>query len=1095
MYRALIVCNSRFPQDPGVLAGLNGPKADGVLLRDALTDADTGLFDRSEVTLLPEADSPEILGAAEDFFGDAEADDVLLFYYSGHGRSLSQELFLCAGNTRANRLESSAVASSALSRMITRSFAQVKIVLLDCCYGGGFKGGDLTQGLSGKGRFVIAAASVTELASDAETRGEPSPFTKALAEGLLGEARDSEGKGTIHLDDLFAHVSGIRFQGHAPQRKFDGAGAVPIGRRARKTEPSAPPSSAGADVTPPNGAPAPETAPSAARRSAPARSGADLLESVVPRAALDHARIQSFRNELRRDVAAAYPPQLTTHEFLVRSGLVQEGGPTLAGALLFGENPTAVLPTAMVRCVRFRGTDKTDPATTTELHGTIPELIVQSRDFVAATELLGELPTTEAAHTEAVYRFPMIAVREIIANAVVHRDYARRDACVAVHVYDDRVEVISPGAWSGGDHPVPDGQQRLAALERQSQPRNFRLARVLSWAKLVESVGAGLPRSVADCRTMGAPEPVVRIRHGMVTVTVFPLTEHTPEPPRPPHRTAGHAERRDEAHGIDPARIAQISGENSVGGPALGTGYRVTNDIVLTARHIVLGKNTFRIRFPAGPTVWEATAEVVLFDEGLDVAVLRFSPPGEADVVAPVRFGRVSQRPTVLPVETVGFPAFKRRPGRDPSQRDLALVQGTTSGLTNINSGTLSIRTTEAPTADGHMAGSPWSGMSGAPVWADGLLVGIVNTHLRAEGPGTLGATRIDRFLSGAESELTGLLGLPVPLDLPEVPAPEVRSVAPYLAHVREIAPARLLDREAELAALADFCGGERTYAVLRGQPWAGKTALASWFALHPPENADVVSFFASARLVGQSDGTAFAEALVEQLGWYLGQERARSPRHTGTLETRRHQLLATAARKAHQERRRLVLVVDGIDEDTGPSAGLPSIASLLPANPPTGLRVMVTGRRLPLPDDVPERHPLRHCPEDLLAPAPAFDAAAARAANAELLALLSVSETQRDVLGLISVADGLPLNQLAHLVELAPYELARLLQGPLGRLLAVSDADGPATGTVRFALSSLRKHVMRMLGSQLVRTFEKRIDPLHSGLGPYDDPWATPPA
>lgn len=1085
MYRALIVCNSRFPKDPGALPELMGPKADGILIRDALTDPDAGLFDRSEVKLLPEADSPEILDAADEFFGCAEADDVLLLYYSGHGRSLSQELFLCASNTRTNRLESSAVASSTLSRIMTRSFAQVKIVILDCCHSGGFKGGDLAEGLSGKGRFIIAAASAVELAGDAESRGEPSPFTRALVEGLLKKARDNDGDGAVDLDDLFAHVAGTRFEGHEPQRKFHGAGAVPIARRAAQAVQDDLSPSAGPDgFAPPDLLPRPGAIVLPVQQSVPAPDNFDLLETVVPQAALDHARVQAFRDELREDVAATHPPQLTTSEFLARSGLVKEGGPTLAGALLFGENPTAVLPTAMVRCARFRGTDKTNPATSTELHGTLPELIVQARDLVAAAALVGELPTTEAAHTDALYRFPMIAVREIIANALVHRDYARADACVAVHVYDDRIEVISPGTWGGGAHTVRDSQRRLGTLERQSQPRNFRLARVLSWAKLVELVGAGVPRSVADCRTVGAPEPVVRILHEMVTVTVFPLADRTAEPALAPRGGAVTADRGERGSSIDPRRIAEVRCKDAEGGVfAVGTGYRVTNDTVLTAGHLVDKAAVYALRFPIASAEWNTTAEVAVLDKAMDVAVLRFSPTGQSEVVAPVRFGRVTLQPAILEVETVGFPRFKSRFDKESEQRDTAHLHGTTSSLTNARSGTLSIRVGQVPDDD-TSGGHPWAGMSGAPVWAEGLLIGVVNATLRAEGPGTLRAARIDRFLASSMPGVLQLLGIPEPLDLPEVPAPALQPVSPYLARIQDVAPQSLRGRDEELAALVEFCGGDPPYAVWRGQPWSGKTALTAWFALHPPPNVDVVAFFVTARLSGQDDSTAFTDALVDQLSLYLGQYRAASSTHTGALDSLRRQLLAAAARQAHQERRRLLLVVDGIDEDRGPPSGMPSIASLLPPNPPPGLCVLVTGRELPLPDDVPPDHPLRHCPEVLLTPS-SHALSLARKATAELMALLTASPAQRDILGLISAADGdVPLPVLADLVEVAPYELMRLMSGPLGRLFFFSEAEVPATGRVRFAHSALREQVRRMLGPRLMREYA-RVHETH-----VHDPW-----
>src|SRR6201993_1050744 len=72
---------------------------------------------------------------------------------------------------------------------------------------------------------------------------------------------------------------------------------------------------------------------------------------------------------------------------------------------------------------------------------------------------------------------------------------------------------------------------------------------------------------------------------------------------------------------------------------------------------------------------------------------------------------------------------------------------------------------------------------------------------------------------------------------------------------------------------------------------------------------------------------------------------------------------MAQAAAACQQAGGRLVLVVDGLDEDRGVTTGpgAHSIAGLLPASPPNGMRVIVAGRpNPPIPDDVPDWHPLR---------------------------------------------------------------------------------------------------------------------------------------
>src|SRR5262249_41411955 len=83
-----------------------------------------------------------------------------------------------------------------------------------------------------------------------------------------------------------------------------------------------------------------------------------------------------------------------------------------------------------------------------------------------------------------------------------------------------------------------------------------------------------------------------------------------------------------------------------------------------------------------------------------------------------------------------------------------------------------------------------------------------------------------------------------------------------YLEQVRRIAPTALVDRERDLAELVDFCVGEDRgpYLWWRAPAWAGKSALMSWFVLHPPPGVRVVSFFVTASLPGQDERRAFVD-------------------------------------------------------------------------------------------------------------------------------------------------------------------------------------------------------------------------------------------
>ncbi|MFJ4536590.1 tetratricopeptide repeat protein [Streptomyces tibetensis] len=237
-----------------------------------------------------------------------------------------------------------------------------------------------------------------------------------------------------------------------------------------------------------------------------------------------------------------------------------------------------------------------------------------------------------------------------------------------------------------------------------------------------------------------------------------------------------------------------------------------------------------------------------------------------------------------------------------------------------------------------------------------------------------------------------------------------------YLRQVERIAPPQLLGREAELAELAGFCLDERRgpYVWWRAGPWAGKSALLSTFVLNPPappaaDGVWLVSFFITARLAGQDTREAFTIALTEQLCALLGQDLPVSG-DEAAREAAMMDLLAQAAAVSQQAGGRLVLVVDGLDEDRGVTTGrgAHSIAGLLPGRPPAGMRIIVAGRpNPPIPDDVPDWHPLRDPGIiRLLSDSPqARDLQ--RLGQSELKRLLAGSPIEQDLLGLLTAARG----------------------------------------------------------------------------------------
>jgi hypothetical protein len=232
-YRALLVGNSQFDQDDG-LGALNAPTRDVARLYGALVDETTGLFRSEDVVLLVDATSQRITAELYDFFDSGRKDDLLLFYYSGHGVPERRgELFLCGRDTRRDQLPVTAVGNARINDFIARSAARQTVIVLDCCYSGLFKGGELGDQLAGPGRFVVSCAHGSDLASDATTSTGTSPFTDHFVAGLTGKARDGNGDGYVDLCEIYDYVkSSLKATSstQVPTRSFVGDGDVPLAR-------------------------------------------------------------------------------------------------------------------------------------------------------------------------------------------------------------------------------------------------------------------------------------------------------------------------------------------------------------------------------------------------------------------------------------------------------------------------------------------------------------------------------------------------------------------------------------------------------------------------------------------------------------------------------------------------------------------------------------------------------------------------------------------------------------------------------------------------------------------------------------------------
>ena len=201
-----------------------------------------------------------------------------------------------------------------------------------------------------------------------------------------------------------------------------------------------------------------------------------------------------------------------------RELLDADGKALIAAQLLFGAHPQHANPQAYIRVLRYAGTERQygteqNLVSDTRCEGTLPQQIEAARN-----ELRSVLPRRKALGPDGKFAWfdlaPEAAWLEALVNAVLHRSYSKHGDHTRITVFDDRVEVSSPGSFPGLVAPTQD----LTNVPRQA--RNPRIARVMSDLGYGQELGEGLRRMVTVMESGGRPPPVIRQSGGTTLVTL-----------------------------------------------------------------------------------------------------------------------------------------------------------------------------------------------------------------------------------------------------------------------------------------------------------------------------------------------------------------------------------------------------------------------------------------------------------------------------------------------------------------------------------------------------------------------------------------------
>jgi len=193
---------------------------------------------------------------------------------------------------------------------------------------------------------------------------------------------------------------------------------------------------------------------------------------------------------------------ISAEQVLVKRGcLVMVDGelrPTNAGLLLFGKDPQQFLRGSDITAARFAGEEMGDVFTRQDIVGTLPQQIRKAETFLFDNLRKGvQLGEKMARHEHTEY--PLKAVRELVVNAVAHRDYSIHGDGIRLYLFSDRLEITSPGGLPG---PVT-----VDNIVDERFSRNSVIVQVLSDMGFIERLGYGVDRVIALMREMNLPEP------------------------------------------------------------------------------------------------------------------------------------------------------------------------------------------------------------------------------------------------------------------------------------------------------------------------------------------------------------------------------------------------------------------------------------------------------------------------------------------------------------------------------------------------------------------------------------------------------------
>ncbi len=226
-------------------------------------------------------------------------------------------------------------------------------------------------------------------------------------------------------------------------------------------------------------------------------------DSAVRNARLEDIDFQAVENYIR--IIGYHKSALEflqeNDQFLTKKG--DENVLSVSAVLLFGKKPQNFLPRSSVRFIKYYGTEELTGAQMNVIkdvtfEGNILQLVQKSLDFVQ-TQIPEHTYLTKEAKFETFPAYPEFVWKELIINAITHRDYSILGTDIQIKMFDNRICVESPGNLPG--------IVNLDNIRHVHFSRNPHIAKFLKNYKYVREFGEGIDRIYRELSEIGSPDP------------------------------------------------------------------------------------------------------------------------------------------------------------------------------------------------------------------------------------------------------------------------------------------------------------------------------------------------------------------------------------------------------------------------------------------------------------------------------------------------------------------------------------------------------------------------------------------------------------